>query len=723
MALDTNFVVGINLNDYFVDKDTGLPLAGGKIYFKKDNNRSVGKYAYMLTGSPPNYTYTPLPNPVTLSSVGTVAVSPTDDTNVAVYFYPYDEEGNLDLYFIQVTDSEGISGGNIQLERQAWPNVSANTNPLGSVSGETDNQITNPQFSDVFFLQEEGTLLEWTGAITNQVFPIAPGWDLIVSASDTASIQVDRLELAGSLNINTNPPYALAVLPLGADISSIKLRQTLNFNPSIWANNTLSGFMLVSSLDSISHSVEMTYTTSVPNVPKTILTASTGTTGYVSAAGTLDIGASLNTDAPPAGVTYIDVLLPRTGYVAVSSIQVLPIAENSVPAAYIQDSINKQQSDLFYYYNPLIQQVPVPSISEGWDFRVNPSQWGSTSAMGAVASQYLWDQLIGWQSVNSSITASRLSPRALSIDRSTTNQFALIQYISGTQLRQLLSNDFSVLIRAYTTLVAGASGTVSFWATADSTLPNVAPGTNLSLISTIDANGKPATFNGNWTEIPRSYRGEARFTIPYGTEMQDIPLEGWNRTTRDLDATYTYAAIVIGFSSAPASGIGFESISVTPGLLARPYAPLSYDLTLAQMQYYYEKTYDPDVDPGTVTTSSCLIAPCIFGHNTTDYVMFATLFGWQYKQVKCALPNHTLYSVLAVTPSRVNLLLESPAGTPVINSTFTSASWTLTNGKTAASYYPNTASPLESITTSQQNSAQGFIRWNATLDARYGIVL
>jgi len=643
MALNTKFVVGINLNEYFVDKDTGLPLSGGKIHFKKDNNRSVGKLVYMLTGSPPNYTYTALPNPVTLSSVGTVAISPTDGTNIAIYFYPYDENGDLDLYHVQVKDA----AGNVQLERQAWPNVSANVNPLNQVSGESDNQIANSQFVDILFEQDQGITLEWTGAVTNKVFELAPGWDMIVSASDTSSIVINRLPLAGSLNINTNPPYALDILPEGSSISSIKLRQTLQGNPSIFANNTLSGFMLIASLDGLSHSISMTYSTSVPNVPKTIISAATGAMGYTSAVGTLDVGAGLNTSTPPDAATYIDIILPTTGHVAISSIQILPITQGGDAASYIQDSVQRQESYLSYYYNPLIQAIPVPSITQGWDFKANPAQWGSTRASTVVASTYLWDQTIIWQNNNHLVSGSRDAAGRLALNVSSPGgQLALVQYLTMQQMRLLLANGWSTLINAYTDNVGGALGTVSFYYTTDPSLPSLAS-SNLSLIATIDANGKPVTFHGNWTELPNPLLGENRFTIPYNASntTSSIALNGWSQPAYGISSTATYAAIVIGFSGLVSTNIYFDSIAVTPGRLAVPFAPVSYGDTLRQMQYYYEKSYAAGVVPGTATSVNSLAAtPYNFGKSFANAVALPPNVCLKHTEKRTASPSLTVIS-------------------------------------------------------------------------------
>ena len=67
MALNEQYFVTSDLDTYFVDKDSGLPLAGGKVYFYSDINRTQAKNVYELSGSAADYTYDPLPNPVNVA--------------------------------------------------------------------------------------------------------------------------------------------------------------------------------------------------------------------------------------------------------------------------------------------------------------------------------------------------------------------------------------------------------------------------------------------------------------------------------------------------------------------------------------------------------------------------------------------------------------------------------------------------------------------------------
>ena len=111
------YITATDLNQYLVDKASGQPLAGGIISFYEDSSRTTPKPVYELTGSPPDYTYTALPNSLTLSSVGTIVDA--GGNQVALYYYPYDANGDIQLYYIVVTDANG----NPQFTREAWPNT------------------------------------------------------------------------------------------------------------------------------------------------------------------------------------------------------------------------------------------------------------------------------------------------------------------------------------------------------------------------------------------------------------------------------------------------------------------------------------------------------------------------------------------------------------------------------------------------------------------------
>src|ERR1041385_3936530 len=132
MSLDPRYVTAPSLQEYFVDKDSGFPLAGGKVFFFSDVNRTQPKDVFELTGSPPNYSYSPLPNPVILSSVGTMMDNNGND--IIPYYFPFDDEGNSELYYIVVQSATGVP----QFTREAWPNPEG-----GGVTPGNENNLFN----------------------------------------------------------------------------------------------------------------------------------------------------------------------------------------------------------------------------------------------------------------------------------------------------------------------------------------------------------------------------------------------------------------------------------------------------------------------------------------------------------------------------------------------------------------------------------------------------
>jgi hypothetical protein len=143
MALDPRFITTSDLEEYFVDSLTGLPLAAGVVTFYSDENHNTLKPVYQLTLVGGSYTYSALPDPVILSSVGTFQ----DGTgnNIIPYYYPFtgtpdQQTGVQELYFITVYSSDG----RLMFTRSAWPNGANGSS--GGATVDTKNFIPNGQF-------------------------------------------------------------------------------------------------------------------------------------------------------------------------------------------------------------------------------------------------------------------------------------------------------------------------------------------------------------------------------------------------------------------------------------------------------------------------------------------------------------------------------------------------------------------------------------------------
>jgi len=89
----------------FNDPLTGLPAAGGNVFFYEDVNRSVLKPVYALSGSPGSYSWVPY----TANVDGSISLDSSGSFNPQLYLYPYDEDGNVDKYYIDAYSSTGAS--------------------------------------------------------------------------------------------------------------------------------------------------------------------------------------------------------------------------------------------------------------------------------------------------------------------------------------------------------------------------------------------------------------------------------------------------------------------------------------------------------------------------------------------------------------------------------------------------------------------------------------
>jgi hypothetical protein len=219
MSLNLLYSPEPSLQEGFLDKSTGLPLSFGLVFSYSDVNRTVLKPIFELSGSPPNYTYTPLPNPIILSGIGTIQDASGND--VIPYFYPFDALGNPELYYIVVTDQFGVQ----QFTRQGFPNAASGSTPPIPVINYSQNAIPNGQFllfnppasypTTAYTFNYGGTI----GSTT--VNDVAPGgWDFEVSAGSTATYTITFNQLLATLlNPSASPRYEIEIVRSGTSIA------------------------------------------------------------------------------------------------------------------------------------------------------------------------------------------------------------------------------------------------------------------------------------------------------------------------------------------------------------------------------------------------------------------------------------------------------------------------------------------------------------------------
>ena len=652
---DNRFISSTSLEEYFVDKSSGLPLSGGYVYFYRDISRTTPKLVYQLTGDPATgggYSFAPLSNPVRLSANGTF--QDNDGNNIALYYFPYDglpatSLNKLDLYYVVVTDFYGAE----QFTRQAWPSIAEDLAGSG-VENVYYNELSNSQFVDVFF--DKYNFLTYAYSAGTSTVSIAPGWDLVLIANGSGSVTVTRNRLPGGPPVLTNPPYTLTFVP-GLNLTSMSLVQKLDNNPGIWSRNSgvangyISGGILLYS----NSQVTMRY---VPNAgaSKTILVKNNATSSPVYYNATVQLPVSNNPATSTLGYVNIYLDMPVTGPgTTLSSVQVTGLASNQVDVPYVQQPVNRQKDYLFHYYNELLQFKPTKSYLTGWDFPLNPAQFGSNADMSGSAnmSAYAWDQTIIYSSSATGIRYLRhtLNGGLRMIALNGPTKMAIIQYVSGDVVSSILDNDLSVNVSMSTSTGNLVLGTVSLWYTNDP-LPNagsLGANPNRSIVQTLASDGDVVlTYGTGWTRIPTDI--PTTFTVGQKTVNQNYynsKLTGWKKNTVAANAS-EYFAIVVGFSELLRDEyLQFNSISLVPGRIATIPAPQTYEEVLRDCQQYYWSTYynaDQAVGAITLAGAEMFVGTSAYQSSEDSNVQTASSFKLDFPARMRTSPFILLYS-------------------------------------------------------------------------------
>src|SRR3954468_8392935 len=119
----------------FIDQETQRVMSGGKVHFLKDSNREEYETIYQLESPNPPYSFVPATNPQTLNMAGAF--------DQALYLSPFDDAGNIDLYYVDVYNIDGVP----QLNRPKMPEFSQGS--TGENQG-LKNYVINPQFQTNF---------------------------------------------------------------------------------------------------------------------------------------------------------------------------------------------------------------------------------------------------------------------------------------------------------------------------------------------------------------------------------------------------------------------------------------------------------------------------------------------------------------------------------------------------------------------------------------------
>ena len=352
IPIDPRFIPAFSIEDVILDKDTGAPLSGGLVYFEFDDQRGLLKPVYQITGTSPNYTFTQLPNPMTLSSIGTFEDSLSNP--VIPYFYPYDAAGNVELYYIRVTSSEDVP----QFTREAQPYIGTQT--TDDVLSVITNELSNPQFIEVLFDTTAGAYTYNVNTVTDSVISIAPDWDLIVSAPAAGTVTVTQMTPAGSLNIVTNPGTILTISSTG--LTKLQLRQRILGSPNLWSSGYLSASFVAKTYSGTGVTLNMFYSQSNGTVVNQLLVAADlqASGAYGSFSGSALIPPSNSVGTFPSA--YVDIYfdIPLSIQVDITSVMVAFTGATSIDnISYDQESLSRQIDHLYHYDYPI---VPIGTV-------------------------------------------------------------------------------------------------------------------------------------------------------------------------------------------------------------------------------------------------------------------------------------------------------------------------------------------------------------------------
>ncbi len=730
IPLDPRFIPAFSIEDVLLDKDTGAPLSGGLVYFEQDNQRGTLKPVYQITGTSPNYSFTQMANPVVLSAIGTFEDSLDNPT--IPYFYPYDADGNVELYYIRVTSSTDVP----QFTRQAQPYITGGGD--STVTSAFENEISNPQFSEVLFdTQTAATYVYSFNAVSQEVVPLAPDWDLVVTSPGAGTVTVSQITPVGSLNILTNPGTILSITSAG--LTRLRLRQRLYGSPNLWGSGNLAASFVAKTFSGSSTALTLYYSQSDGTVVDQVLVSATlpSSGEYEAYPGSAAIPASDSTQDFPDAYVDIEFDIPLSIQVAITSVMIAMTGEAIVDnIIYDQETQNRQIDHLFHYYKPQLEFKPIPSLLTAWDFPMNPAQIGETAGVLSstvtmtTTAAYVWDQTITKTVVgNIAVVRSSVFGGFQATTANNGEAFYMAQYLDGNQAKEILGNRLAVNIQAFRSQTGGAvtCKVDLFCAPSTASFPVLPFG-----LGNIGAAGDFTLTAANWVEIPRGNEGVASGTLSTVTtadytsvnDAVDLKFNGWELDTSADIADVNKFAIVVTFSC-PTTGtvVTAQSIGLMKGDIATRPAPQTPNAVLVDCQYYYEKTYAPSITPGTTSAGGCLYAEQLGAHSGGNNLVYPRGFGWPFKAPKrTTAPVIQFYSPVSGTAAAVRIYLRN-AGAAVTDADLTSGRWTQAFlSATGVSYLANSVGG-EVTTVGADTVPEGYVQFHYTIDGRLGVVL
>ena len=598
----------------------------------------------------------------------------------------------------------------------------SSSGPIPGFSLNSDNQISNPQFPEVSFSSPH----TFKG-ITNTAIEIAPSWQIVVGG--TGNLIVTRQSLTSSDEVPTNAPYGLIIQTLGFD--SAYLRQRFDENGTIWSQAAVSTSITARTADSIPYKIRVSLQNNAPSAQSVTIDSYTLTTAWQEFVGAATVPESNNTTNPSTAHTELRISLPRSGSVALTSIQLVS-QDTPVDLPFEQETVARQKDHLFHYYQNSILLEPKSSLLTGANWSLNPWQFRAPAiATLEDKTAYTADQtIIHQQTAGSQVAIGRGSEsknRPLEIRAVTANnRFAVIEYIDATTARPYWGSKLSALLKARIATTHGTSVKVKARLIYRATLPATL-GANEPILAW-SGSGDPS-FSAGWTAI--TPKNDPAYTLT--STMANMPFEGMQ-----LPAS-TSAAMTLGIvlytvdnmvQTGTADSVQMERCSLVPNEFATDSNVLTFDDNFSRCQFYYEKSYPVTSIPGVDNTANgILLFTQPVQHSSGTFSKdtgYRFQFQINYEQVKRSVPTLVIRSPSAVTANLLQFAIRTGTTTPTPTSggnprnigAVLSPGWTIAySDQDRVVLQANDVSQVMEITISSP-AAQQEIQLHYTADAR-----
>lgn len=620
------------------------------------------------------------------------------------------------------------------------------------------NIITDPNFSDVYF---NGSYTYIQGAPGTYTLNVAPGWQLVLTGAGTTILTQGTFQ--GMSNTPGNPSYYLDINNTGW--SSAILTQTLSNNGAIFANGAIAVAFTAQAMTT-GQNITVNYVPNGTANSSTIVSAPVTTGGFVQYYGAISLPVSKNTNTDGLANVQIQFVLPAIGEIQLTNIQVVgqstPLSVNFNPPAsattpnsvpsYQELTYGQIVNAEFNIYQNSIMQQPKDSILVGWNFGLNPWQFTTTTVTNVATNQYTADQtIIIQQNYVSSATGNNVAigqaplanDYALEVKAVTAhNQFAILQYLAPQSVRPYWGRTLSALVRA--SLATSHSSIVQFKARLiyKAALPGIV------------AQADPIT---SWVE---------NTTNPQTTGSDPVAAAGYTLIVPPNDPIYTLTGTATNFSfngftlpastnanmtlglliytisnmnqTATADIVFINDVSLVNNDFAISTNAKTFDQTLRECQYYYEKSYPVGTLPGTATSyigqkSQSALVVTAAGSASTMYLQSYYFDLNQTKRIPPTSNTLNFYSPVTGTIGTVcasvyhSGTIGSNAGVPL--DVAIAGQWNLNTTTYTSPYSPdrilmissNTATTVPYTNVAAALGDEGILNYHYTVDVRLGI--